>query len=391
MLAWLGEESDAERRVGILDASNTRLERRMLINKACLQAHIQPVFIECIYTQHELALPEHVREVRLTCPEYGELDNEAALLDFKRRIAFYAPHYVRCSAGTEDTALPYITVHDGGRRIVASHLFGYLPSRMLYYLMNVHCGSKRIFLFTLPSAEDDNTVELQKQAMIARQHLAHVGEATLSIEPNHLRSPRISILHDGETHRKCNPFSVWTETSHIGAVLEPIFQGHVLQSKPQLRELDQGIVEGLSDDEIKELLGEDEYLAHTLDPYNHRYPRAESYHDLAVRLENVMMELERDPADILIMAHISVLQCIYAYFVEIPSNQISSTRIPPSVLVELTTKAYGVIERRFEFDASTISLSEDGKIAESVTSENTAASIELSSLEEIFRPFAPIQ
>lgn len=55
-------------------------------------------------------------------------------------------------------------------------------------------------------------------------------------------------------------------------------------------------------------------------PYRHRYPRAESYHDLAVRLESVIMELEREKNDVLIIAHETVLRCLYAYLFDRPAS-----------------------------------------------------------------------
>jgi broad specificity phosphatase PhoE len=42
----------------------------------------------------------------------------------------------------------------------------------------------------------------------------------------------------------------------------------------------------------------------------------QSYLDLAVRLEPVILELERCRDDVLIVAHESVLRCLYAYFVD---------------------------------------------------------------------------
>lgn len=38
-----------------------------------------------------------------------------------------------------------------------------------------------------------------------------------------------------------------------------------------------------------------------------------SYHDLSVRLEPIIFELERDRSDLLIIAHASVLRCLFAY------------------------------------------------------------------------------
>jgi 6-phosphofructo-2-kinase/fructose-2,6-biphosphatase 4 len=47
-------------------------------------------------------------------------------------------------------------------------------------------------------------------------------------------------------------------------------------------ELNPGVIDGLEPDEIQRRYP-DEFRNHELEPYSHRYPMAESYHDLSVR------------------------------------------------------------------------------------------------------------
>ena len=124
----------------------------------------------------------------------------------------------------------------------------------------------------------------------------------------------------------------------------------LVSSKPSLVEMNPGAVDGLSDDEVKRLYPE-EYEQHLKKPYIHRYPRAESYHDLAVRLEDVLLELEREKDDILIIAHPTVLRCIYAYLSDKPESEIPELAIPLHTVFELQPKAYGrANERRYAVD-----------------------------------------
>jgi 6-phosphofructo-2-kinase/fructose-2,6-biphosphatase 2 len=51
------------------------------------------------------------------------------------------------------------------------------------------------------------------------------------------------------------------------------------------------------------------------DKYNYRYRGGESYRDVVIRLEPIIMELERSE-NILIVSHQAVIRCIYAYFME---------------------------------------------------------------------------
>jgi broad specificity phosphatase PhoE len=81
-----------------------------------------------------------------------------------------------------------------------------------------------------------------------------------------------------------------------------------------LDELDSGVCDGLTYAEIKEKYPED-FAARDEDKYNYRYRGGESYRDVVIRLEPIIMELERSE-NILIVTHQAVLRCIYAYFKE---------------------------------------------------------------------------
>ena len=58
-----------------------------------------------------------------------------------------------------------------------------------------------------------------------------------------------------------------------------------------LNEIDAGVCEGLTYTEIKEKYPQ-EYNMRQNNKYYYRYPMGESYYDLVVRLEPVIMELE---------------------------------------------------------------------------------------------------
>jgi 6-phosphofructo-2-kinase/fructose-2,6-biphosphatase 4 len=53
-----------------------------------------------------------------------------------------------------------------------------------------------------------------------------------------------------------------------------------VEEKPQMSEINPGVWDGLSSDEAKEKYP-DEWERFLKDPYAHRAPRAESYHDLS--------------------------------------------------------------------------------------------------------------
>ena len=56
----------------------------------------------------------------------------------------------------------------------------------------------------------------------------------------------------------------------------------------------------------------EDYNARDDDKFNYRYRGGESYRDVVIRLEPVILELERQK-DILVVCHQAVLRCLYAY------------------------------------------------------------------------------
>jgi broad specificity phosphatase PhoE len=60
----------------------------------------------------------------------------------------------------------------------------------------------------------------------------------------------------------------------------------------------------------------------------------QSYHDLAVRLEPVILELERERNDLLIVAHESVLRVLYGYLMACSTADIPKLKFPRNEIVE---------------------------------------------------------
>lgn len=66
----------------------------------------------------------------------------------------------------------------------------------------------------------------------------------------------------------------------------------------------------------------------------------QSYHDLAVRLEPIILELEREQNDLLIIAHESVLRVLYAYLMHCSTMEIPNLKFPRDEIIEIIPAAY---------------------------------------------------
>ena len=118
--------------------------------------------------------------------------------------------------------------------------------------------------------------------------------------------------------------------------------------KSRLCEINPGVWDGLSPDDVRERYPE-EWENFLKDPWGHRAPRAESYHDLCVRLEPILIELEHVQDDLLIITHASVIRCLLAYLVGLPVHEVPAVDIARGDLIEVQPSAYGVKTRLFHF------------------------------------------
>ena len=89
------------------------------------------------------------------------------------------------------------------------------------------------------------------------------------------------------------------------------------------------------------------------DKFNYRYRGGESYRDLLVRLEPVIMELERQD-NIFIIGHQAILRAIYAYFMGYDQNELPYIKIPLHTVIKLTPKAYGCDEEQYRLPISAV-------------------------------------
>jgi 6-phosphofructo-2-kinase / fructose-2,6-biphosphatase 4 len=133
--------------------------------------------------------------------------------------------------------------------------------------------------------------------------------------------------------------------------------------KQQMSEINPGVWDGYTAAEIKARFP-DEWENFMKDPYGSRARRAESYHDLSsmcrsanalpshfrlVRLEPVIIEMERHEEDLLIIGHASVIRCLLAYLIGLPASELPALEVARGDLIEVMPTSYGVVSHAFHF------------------------------------------
>ena len=324
MVAWLTDHGQ----VAIYDATNTTRARRAMVCARCERAGFQVLFIE-IRCDDPTLIEANIRSTKLSSPDYEDTDPDEAVTDFRARIA----HYQRVYQPLEDDEGAYLRVTGAGRGVTVSNVDGYLAARLVFFLMNLHLTARPIWL-TRHGESVYNAAGLLG------------GDPDLTPDGHRYAQSLAEFLDRCDPDRK--DIVIWT-SSLRRAVQTAAPLGRTSWPWRALDEINAGICDSMSYAQIQERLPE-EYEARTRDKFTYRYPRGESYQDIILRLDPVIIELERTRKPVLVIAHNAVLRALYAYFQGVSRERCPHLAIPLHTVIELTPHAYGCHETRMPLE-----------------------------------------
>ncbi|KAG0301375.1 Fructose-2,6-bisphosphatase [Dissophora globulifera] len=363
MIYWFKKEQGV---VALYDATNSTRSRRDMLLAECKKHDIQVMFIESICEDEALVL-HNIMSVKLSSPDYKDMDPEQAVEDFKARIVHYKEAYETI---TEEN-LTYIKLINVGSQVIINHIQGYLQSRIVYYLMNLHIAPRSIFF----SRHGESLYNVMGKLG---------GDSDLSARgKQYAKSLPLLIANLGNSEQ----LTVWTSTMRRTIATAEHLTYPKLAWKA-LDELDAGVCDGMTYEEIEEQYPED-FANRDEDKFNYRYRGGESYRDVVLRLEPVIMELERQ-RNILIIGHQAILRCIYAYFMNHSHEKLPYIKIPLHTVIQLTPRAYTCEEKRFKVDIEAVDTHRPkpkGGVAKSATEPAVETPVEPSQ-DAVKRPMA---
>ncbi|KAM4056187.1 6-phosphofructo-2-kinase domain-containing protein [Hirsutella rhossiliensis] len=312
--AWLNHENG---QVAIYDAVNPTASGRRALAKELAKHDVQTLFIES-YVNDVRILRENARNVKISSPDFAGMDPDEAADLYLKRIDMRIPMFETMNEGE----LNYIRMINAGAKFFYNNVsFNYLSHRIVFYLTNLHIKSRTTFFVRAGTTEEEDSYKadapLSEQGKIYTEKMS---ETLLK----HRQQEQAEKEAKGGTQSPLRALTVWTSTRR-----------RTVQTADYLGERGYKMSERV----IRQIYPE-EVEKHELDPYHHRYPRAESYHDLAVRLEPIILELEREQNDLLIIAHESVLRVLYAYLMHCSTMEIPLLRFPRDEIIEIIPAAY---------------------------------------------------
>jgi 6-phosphofructo-2-kinase / fructose-2,6-biphosphatase 2 len=372
MIRWF---ENKQNKVAFLDATNSTKKRRRWIYEQVSEAGylrksdssaysaaklraLSAFFIESKCDDDRIIM-HNILDVKTTSPDYVGQDPEKAAKDFRARIANYEKVYETLDESESDYT--YVKIQDVGHQLHVNRLQNYTQTRITYFLGNLHIRPRSIWL----SRHGESQFNITKQIG---------GDCDLSPrgEEYAKKLPELLIRSGIPRDQKV---VVWTSTlkrtnQTARYVIEEL--GFRKLEWKALDEIDAGTCDLMTYREIQDKWPDD-FKARDDDKYHYRYPGGESYKDVVTRLEPIIMELEREE-NVIIITHQAVLRCIFAYFMETPSDKSPWVDIPLHTLIKLTPRAYGAIREQFNAGIQAVSTYRArGEVEEGVTKPTVTA------------------
>ncbi|ORX50949.1 6PF2K-domain-containing protein [Hesseltinella vesiculosa] len=260
MIDWL---QDGSGQVGIYDGNNITEARRREVRDKLVANNIRVRLIESMSLLPEIVLA-NIRSVKISSPDYIGWDPEDAVKDYTNRIEQHLANYETI----EDLSFPFVKLMNVGEQLIVNNVHGYLQSRVVYYLMNLHNQPRTIYFARAGECLNPRSYKVDAE-------LSPEGEAYAQrLKDFVLRYREGKARANPSEHQR--PLTVWTSTRKKARQTALCFaeEGVLVRQHSVLNQINPGEVDGLTEEEIKAKFPE-EVIRARQDPYHHRFPRAE--------------------------------------------------------------------------------------------------------------------
>lgn len=344
-------------RLGVYDATNSTPESRKQVLQRLADANVgaKKIFMEVICDDDNV-LDENIRAVKSATPDYENVEAEEAIQDFKKRRKNYMDVYktVEDHEGSCVKILNY-------KKFVMSNIRGYLPLKIVHFVMNLHTMPRTFYLTRHGQSEYNLYGKIGGDSSLSKNGLEYAKR--LAKYANEEIGMKEITNKDGEKVKVPRPARLWTSTLNRTKETAQFIKHDTLEGaefdngdkvswvnfrqneRRNLDELYAGICDGMTYKEIEQMFPE-EFAARQNDKLKYRYPRGESYMDVTLRLEPLAHDLERTREPILIVGHQGIHRIIYSYFMGLSREEAPFVRIPLNHVIVLKPHAYGCEEER---------------------------------------------
>lgn len=108
------------------------------------QRKFKLLFVESICDDPTI-IEQNIMEVKVSSPDYTNMNKEEAMEDFRLRIEHYQEKYQPLDEVAEKH-YSYMKIYNTGEKIIIHKHEGHIQSRIVYFLMSCHISRRHIYL-----------------------------------------------------------------------------------------------------------------------------------------------------------------------------------------------------------------------------------------------------
>jgi len=227
-------------------------------------------------------LDENIRKVKLSTPDYKDMDPEEAVADFKMRRANYTKVY----EPVHEKDGPFVKIINSKQFIVHA-IRGYLPLKVVHFVMNLHTLPRTFFLTRHGQSEYNLLGKIGGDSGLTPAGVEYARRLAQFAKEHIARGGGSNGTENGE--KKERPCRLWTSTlrrtKETAQFIEHTVFDYTFDNgetgewvqfrrmpRRNLDELYAGVCDGMTYSEIEKIFPE-EFERRQQDKLAYRYPR----------------------------------------------------------------------------------------------------------------------
>ncbi|KAH6656735.1 6-phosphofructo-2-kinase-domain-containing protein [Truncatella angustata] len=358
--------------VGILDATNSTIERRQRLfdHIKAREPKLGILFIESVCQNPDI-LEANMR-LKLSGPDYKDKDPVKSLEDFRARVKQYESAYVPLGDYEEDHGMQYIKMIDVGKKLTHFGLEGFLSGGIAHYLSSFNLAPRQIWITRHGQSVDNHLGKIggnselterghfyahalygfitQKRGEWLVEQKDKLAKFTFPPLPGDRSPPYPEMNRELDEKNTC----VWTSMLKRSIQTAEYFEAdddYDTKAFEMLNELNAGKFEGLTYEEIARSHS-DEYVKRQSDKLHYVYPGVggEGYLQIINKLRDMVREIERIKDHVVVIGHRSVCRVLMAYFMDLTRDDIADLDVPLGMVYAIEPKPYGVEFHAYKYN-----------------------------------------